>query len=207
MFLLKALRSDADFATQLINGFVAPYIENLTDRDLQFSLVSGSLALKDLQIKREALDALNLPVEVHKGLIGQLNIYIPLTTLGSEPIRFVIEDVFLLVKMKKASGDVDLAEEERKLQKVKQDQLRQLEAKEAAAKEALAAEKQGQQSMLICRKVVWQWLNISRSEQGWMDWLGVSSVAEKAAGNVQASIKNIHIRYEDDSSIPEVSGR
>ncbi|KAI5452535.1 Vacuolar protein sorting-associated protein 13, variant 2 [Naganishia albida] len=171
--------------TRLINGFVAPYIENLTDRDLQFSLVSGSLALKDLQIKREALDALNLPVEVHKGLIGQLNIYIPLTTLGSEPIRFVIEDVFLLVKMKKASGDVDLAEEERKLQKVKQDQLRQLEAKEAAAKEALAAEKQGQQ------------------KQGWMDWLGVSSVAEKAAGNVQASIKNIHIRYEDDSSIPE----
>ena len=29
-------------------------------------------------------------------------------------------------------------------------------------------------------------------------------MAEKAAGNVQASIKNIHIRYEDDTSIPEV---
>jgi hypothetical protein len=37
-----------------------------------------------------------------------------------------------------------------------------------------------------------------------MDWLGVSSVAEKATGNVQISIKNIHIRYEDDTSIPEV---
>jgi hypothetical protein len=35
---------------------------------------SGSLALKDLQIKREALDAFNLPVEVHKGLIGQFHI-------------------------------------------------------------------------------------------------------------------------------------
>jgi vacuolar protein sorting-associated protein 13A/C len=125
---------------------VAPYIENFSENDLQFSLVSGSLALKDLQIKREALDAFNLPVEVHKGLIGQFNIYVPLTTLGSEPIRVVIEDVFLLVKMKKVSGDVDLAEEERKLQKVKQDQLRQLEAKEAAAREALAAEKQGQKS-------------------------------------------------------------
>lgn len=125
----------------------------MTDSDLQFSLVSGSLALRDLQIKREALDAFNLPVEVHKGLIGQLNIYVPLTTLGSEPIRVVIEDVFLLVKMKKASGDVDLAEEERKLQKVKQDQLRQLEAKEAAAREALAAEKQGQKSTLLSARI------------------------------------------------------
>lgn len=49
-------------------------------------------------------------------------------------------------------------------------------------------------------------LSNSRPEQGWMDWLGVSSVAEKAAGNVQASIKNIHIRYEDDTSMPGVSG-
>ncbi|KAJ9118150.1 hypothetical protein QFC22_004053 [Naganishia vaughanmartiniae] len=170
--------------TRLLNGFIAPYTENLSENDLQFSLVSGSLVLNNLQIKREALDSLNLPVEVHQGLIGQLNIYVPLTTLGSEPIRLVVEDVFLLVKMKKVSGDVDPAEEEKKMQKVKQDQLRQLEAKESAAREASAAAKQGQQ------------------KQGWMDWLGVSSLTEKAVNNVQISIKNIHVRYEDDTSSP-----
>lgn len=157
---------------QLVNGFVAPYIENFSENDLQFSLVSGSLALKDLQIKREALDAFNLPVEVHKGLIGQFHIYVPLTTLGSEPIRVVIEDVFLLVKMKKVSGDVDLAEEERKLQKVKQDQLRQLEAKEAAAREALAAEKQGQKSRPLPTSIAFELILIVRSllqsKDGWI---------------------------------------
>lgn len=152
---------------------MAPYIENFSENDLQFSLVSGSLALKDLQIKREALDAFNLPVEVHKGLIGQFHIYVPLTTLGSEPIRVVIEDVFLLVKMKKVSGDVDLAEEERKLQKVKQDQLRQLEAKEAAAREALAAEKQGQKSKPVSSLVAFVLILIVRSSLQSKDgWIG-----------------------------------
>ena len=132
----------------MLNGFIAPYTENLSENDLQFSLVSGSLALNNLQIKRGALDSLNLPVEVHQGLIGQLHIYVPLTTLGSEPIRLVIQDVFLLVKMKEVSGDIDPADEEKKSQKVKQEQLRQLEAKESAAREASAAAKQGQQSRL-----------------------------------------------------------
>lgn len=56
--------------------YLQKYVQNLDEKTLRLGIFDGKLEIKDLQLKREALFELDLPIEVKKGCIGKLIDYI-----------------------------------------------------------------------------------------------------------------------------------
>lgn len=71
-------------------------IENLDSNQLNVSLLSGSLELRDLKIRQSILDEVNLPIVLQKGVIGKISVSVPWLNISSQPSIFTIDDVFLL---------------------------------------------------------------------------------------------------------------
>ena len=80
--LLKVLKTK--FGT-IFNG--------LDEEHLQVAVWSGNVVLEGLTIKKEALDAFTLPLCIKTGSIRRMNINVPWTRLGSQPIKVEIEGV------------------------------------------------------------------------------------------------------------------
>ena len=93
----------------LLNRFLGMYVKNFDPKQLNVGIWNGDVKLRNLELRREALDQLHLPVNVVEGHLGQLTMSIPWTNLRGKPVRVSIEDVFLLAAPKE---DAEYNEEE-----------------------------------------------------------------------------------------------
>lgn len=66
----------------VLNRYLQRYIEGLSSKDLAVPLFGGDIRLKNLKLKKEALDKFRLPVDVKDGYIGNLTLSIPWTNVG-----------------------------------------------------------------------------------------------------------------------------
>lgn len=71
-------------------------IENLDSNQLNVSLLSGNLELRDLKIRQSILDEVNLPIVLQKGVVGKISVSVPWLNISAQPSVFTIDDVFLL---------------------------------------------------------------------------------------------------------------
>lgn len=161
----------------LLNRFLGMYVRNFDPKQLNVGIWNGDVKLRDLELKREALDQFKLPINVVKGHLGQLTMAIPWTNLRGKPVRINIEDVFLLAAPKE-DEDYDAEEEERRAHAVKMEKLESAELLKERSTEGMSPEEQ-------------------RKNQSF-----TQSLVTAIVDNVQISIKNIHIRYEDSISDP-----
>ncbi|KAF8516153.1 hypothetical protein BU17DRAFT_51124 [Hysterangium stoloniferum] len=159
-----------------LNRICAPYIENLDSEGLNYGLTSGQLTLTHLKLRRSALDKFRLPVDVLEGHLGRLTLSIPWTALGSKPVEVLIEDIYLLVSPS-SNTKSDPEEDERRAQAVKAEKLKSSE--------------------LFQMKGQTEGTSGKFSPQGF-----VSSLVTKIVNNLQITVKNIHLRYEDNMSCP-----
>ncbi|KAG8981485.1 hypothetical protein FRB94_008774 [Tulasnella sp. JGI-2019a] len=159
-----------------LNQFIAPYVDNFDSDKLGGALYSGVVKMKDLRIKKGALDNLRLPVDVLEGQLGELTIRVPYTSLRSKPVEAIIEDLYLLV-VPVSGGHVDLEE----------DQRRALEAKLQRLANAELLQTRGATEIS----------DDTQKNQGF-----VQALFGTILNNLQITIKNIHIRYEDNVSVP-----
>jgi len=159
--------------SELLTRFLGKYIKDLNAKDLSLSIWSGSVVLKNLEIKGEALEELNLPVFVKRGILGRLELQVPWKNLGSKPVIAVVEDLYAIccaqdkVVYDKASAD----------------------AKALASKKAMLAQHE------LVRNMKKQ-----GAEQKENDGF-VSKLIDKVVDNIQVKIKRIHVRYEGESEI------
>lgn len=162
----------------LINRFLGSYIENFDSKSLNIGIWSGDVRLTNLTLKKESLDKFKLPLDVKFGHLGKLTLLIPWSNLKGKPVKVVIEDVYLLASPI-ILADYDADEDNRRAQAIKQDKLKDLEAMQSAlnSNNDLAAEKNNE--------------------------LFTESLVTKIVDNLQVTIKNIHIRYEDQSILTE----
>ena len=135
------------------------------------------MTLRNLALRREALDQLRLPVNVVEGHLGQLTLSIPLSNLRGKPTKIQIEDVFLLAAPKEDS-QYNEEEEAKRAQAVKMEKLENAELLKERNTEGMSQEEQ-------------------KKNQSFTESL-VTTVID----NLQVSIKNIHIRYEDSIADP-----
>jgi vacuolar protein sorting-associated protein 13A/C len=56
--------------------------------------------LSNLKLRRDALDKLHLPINVSEGYLGELTLVIPWSNLRSEPVKIIIDHVYLLAEPK-----------------------------------------------------------------------------------------------------------
>ncbi len=120
-----------------------------------------------------------MPIDVKEGYLGDLTLSIPWSNLKGKPVRVLVENVFLLAAPKAASADVDLDEEQEREQAAKQEKLANAEL--LGRNNALA--KSGEDA--------------NKTESF------TSSLVTKIVDNLQITVRNIHIRYEDAISNPE----
>jgi vacuolar protein sorting-associated protein 13A/C len=77
-----------------------PALHPSTPPSLRISIYKGDVVLKNLQLKPEALDGLDLPVTVRAGLLGSLTLKVPWSSLGTVPVEVKIDRLYLLASPK-----------------------------------------------------------------------------------------------------------
>ncbi|KAK5086299.1 Vacuolar protein sorting-associated protein 13 [Lithohypha guttulata] len=158
--------------SNLLNRFLGMYVKNFDPKQLNVGIWSGDVKLRNLQLRREALDQLHLPINVVEGRLGELTLSIPWSNLRGKPVRVNIEDVFLLAAPK-MDDNYDPDEEEKRAVAVKLEKLESAELLKERNSEGLSQEEQKKQQSFT------------------------SSLVTAIVDNLQVSVKNIHVRYED----------
>ena len=161
----------------LLNRFLGMYFKNFNDQQLNVGIWNGDVKLRNLELRREALDQLHLPVNVVEGYLGSLTMSIPWTNLRGKPVRVNIEDVFLLAAPKE-DAEYNEEEEVKREHSVKMEKLENAELLKQRNSEGLSQEEQ-------------------QKSQSFTE-----SLTTAVVDNLRVSIKNIHIRYEDTISAP-----
>ncbi|THH01814.1 hypothetical protein EW026_g979 [Hermanssonia centrifuga] len=143
---------------------------------VNYGIGQGQLTLRGLRLKRGALDKFRLPVDVIEGHLGRFTLSLHWMNLGNQPVEILIEDVYLLV-VPSSETSYDPEEEERRSQAAKAERLQNAEL--------LHMEGQVEQGQ------------DAPQQQGL-----ISSLIAKVINNLQVTVKNVHIRYEDKFSVP-----
>uniref|UniRef100_A0A2M4CVW7 Putative vacuolar protein n=1 Tax=Anopheles darlingi TaxID=43151 RepID=A0A2M4CVW7_ANODA len=159
----------------VLNRFVGEYVENLDKKQLKIGIWGGDVVLNNLILKQSALKELDLPVTTLYGHLGKLILKIPWKNLYSAPVEAIIEKLYVL-----AVPNTDIRFNEEK------EQRNSFEEKKS---ELLRIE--------LARK--------NEKEQDKENQVPDRSFAEKLTAqivnNVQIKISDIHIRYEDATTI------
>lgn len=59
----------ASLATKILSRYLGDYVEGLDSKNLEISLLSGSVELRNLKLKTSSLEKLDLPVTVKEGAV------------------------------------------------------------------------------------------------------------------------------------------
>lgn len=65
-------------AAHYLNLYLGTYVSGIDENSLRVSVWSGNVELRNLILKPEALNALNLPITVKSGLLGRLTLKVGL---------------------------------------------------------------------------------------------------------------------------------
>lgn len=163
----------------LLNRFLGSYIEDFDPKQLNIGIWSGDVKLKNLRLKKDSLDKFDLPVDVKFGHLGELTLQIPWSNLKSKPVKVIIEDVYLLASPI-IIDNIDPDEDRARELKQKKEKLNDLEAIDKATL-----------------------LNQSITQDASTNETFTENLITKIIDNLQVTIRNIHIRYEDDSVLTE----
>jgi vacuolar protein sorting-associated protein 13A/C len=161
----------------LLNRFLGMYIRNFDPGQLKVGIWSGDVKLRDLELRKEALDQLKLPINVVEGHLGALTLSIPWSNLRGQPVKVFIEDVYVLAAPKE-DAEYDEEEEERRRVAVKLEKIDSAELLKERNEEGLSQEEQ-------------------KKSQSFTE-----SLVSTIVNNLQITVKNIHVRYEDSISTP-----
>jgi len=161
----------------LLNRFLGLYVRNFDPKQLNIGIWSGDVTLRDLELRREALDQFHLPLNVVEGHISTLVLKIPWSNLRGQPVRITVEDVFLLAAPKE-NQRFDAEEEDKRAHAVKMEKLDSAELLKERNTEGMSQEEQQKQQSFT------------------------AALTTTIIDNVQIQVKNVHIRYEDDLSDP-----
>jgi len=152
------------------------YVEDLTKDNLKLAVWSGTIELFNLKLKSTALDKLNLPVKILRGSLKKLQLQIPWTNLESKPVSVIMDGMYL------ETGPVDLSE------------ISTADAKRLVHKSRLKKmEKAEKAIMAIIHKKAYK-----RKKKASY----IKQLTAKIIDNLEIAITNLHIRYEDQDSIP-----
>lgn len=154
------------------------YVEGLSRENLKVAVWSGTIDLKNLKLKGTALDKLNLPIKVERGYLKKLHLKIPWASLESKPVVVELDGVYM------QAGPVDLtnlsAEDSQRM--IAMSTKKKLEEAERAIM-SMVQKKEDLQS--TAKKATY-----------------VQQLTAKIIDNLEVNITNLHIRYEDSTSIP-----
>ncbi|PIC46698.1 hypothetical protein B9Z55_006302 [Caenorhabditis nigoni] len=163
----------------VLNNYIGEYLEDLNTDQLSVALLSGQVELENVPLKKTALRKLDLPLEVKSGLLGKLTLSVPITHLRSEPWTLKLSDVLIIVGPLSVEKRYDVEAVEQVEQQRKEQMLEELELRHKTALFDLCG------------------IPIPESQDSWWG----ASLISTVLNNIQLILNNVHIRYEDNSTI------
>ena len=82
---------------EVLQKSLGAYVIGIDSKALDLDLSRGDVRLKNLELRTEALDSLQLPVQVLGAKLGELHVKVPWNNLGSEPVVVHLDKLFLLL--------------------------------------------------------------------------------------------------------------
>ena len=161
-------------ASYFLTKYLGWLVKGLDADKLNISIWGGDVVLHDLELQEEALDFLELPVQVKRGYLKTLRLNIPWSSIGSSPSIVELDGLYCVAY---PSDQFEYNEEEEKARQ-SADRSAQLEALNAAEKKDAAAGGGG-------------------GGGGYF-----AGMITKIVQNLKLVISNVHIRLEDKSSDP-----
>lgn len=154
------------------------YVEGLSKENLKVAVWNGTIDLYNLKLKATALDKLNLPIKVERGYLKKLHLKIPWASLESKPVIAELDGIYL------QAGPIDLSklspeESQRMITASKQSKF------EEAEREILRVIQKKEDLQATAKKATY-----------------VQQLTAKIIDNLEVTLTNLHIRYEDSTSIP-----
>jgi hypothetical protein len=157
------------------------YIDGLDRGNLKMSVMSGTIEQRNLKLKREALDALDLPIAVSAGFLNRFYVKVPWSSLATESVEVEIEGLYLLAAPNRglngAGGEGGDAEESAA------ERARRLSLMQVAVARRLA------------KLTEHEALRQAMADEG--DSTFAQRMGKRILANLQVTIKNVHVRFED----------
>eukprot|EP00298_Acanthocystis_sp_HF-20_P025493 c37521_g1_i1.p1 GENE.c37521_g1_i1~~c37521_g1_i1.p1 ORF type:complete len:184 (+),score=55.15 c37521_g1_i1:43-552(+) len=150
------------------------YFENLNRENLKVAMFKGHVVLENLEIRRDALAALGIPVIMVKGVIGELRIVIPFHQLRSQAVAVNVDKMFIHLSRVERYNETEFR---------------------AGARHAKDEAAQAQLQQLVTARVLSE-----EEKKGTFTTRLIHTVLE----NIRITCTNIHIRYEDAYTDPMV---
>ena len=158
------------------------YVEEIDRSSLKVAVWAGNVTLSNLRLRSEACYALGLPLHVKMGGIRSVNVTIPWSKLGSEPVTIKIDGVYL-VAGPLAESNWDAASQREWAWARKSARLMRLsQAAEMSSLQAASGNASDPDEAATAR---------TRAGRD------TASLLAKVLNNLQVSVTNIHLRYED----------
>ena len=83
-------------AVSVLSRYLGDYVDGIDSQHIDISLSSGDATLEHLELKKEALDALDLPILVRAGYLAKVKITIPWKSIKSQPASIEIDGLYVL---------------------------------------------------------------------------------------------------------------
>ncbi|CAA16910.2 intermembrane lipid transfer protein, chorein family Vps1302 [Schizosaccharomyces pombe] len=151
-----------------LNRLLGEYIENFDATQLKVAVWNGDVTLRNLQLKRSAFRKLELPISVQYGLVEELTLKIPWSSLKNKPVEIYIVGIRALASMEenvKSQSEVDPHQ-------VLESKRRQMQ--------------------------LWEASQIGKAETAYdpKTQTFTESLITRMIDNIQINIRDIHIRFE-----------
>ncbi|XP_076824042.1 intermembrane lipid transfer protein VPS13D-like isoform X2 [Clavelina lepadiformis] len=168
------------FGSQFLNRYIGKYFENFNKENLSIGILQGAVELEGLHLRKDALKEFDLPgIEVTWGYVGKISIRIPSYKSYSEPWVVEINKLYLIASPSKNHHNKD--DDNTQKERLKERKLRQL----AELEERWRASQGTSKSIY----------SIGLSY--------FSSIATNIFEKLQVRVFDVHVRYEDDTTLPE----
>ncbi|KAL3663675.1 hypothetical protein V7S43_011090 [Phytophthora oleae] len=168
--------------SSILEAQLGKYVDGLRSDSLVVGLWSGELELRDLALKPHALAELQLPVSVTSGSVSRVLVRVPWNQLGSASVTITLEGVSALVvpNTERPSSAELLQAKKNNLER--RELLRQHQRFAARVAPGQDQEKQK-----------------NAEDEGTF----VSRLTTRIVANLQVSLQDVHLRYEDFVANPE----
>lgn len=158
----------------ILDDILGNYVDGLTTENLKIGVWSGKIEFNNLDLKRNALDGLHLPISISHGTLSHLKVKIPWTHLETKPVKVTIDGVYL------QAGPLDVS-------KLNPNDIK---ASVLLNKHNKLVEAE---NLLVSSDAEGKRVANSKSSSSYIQQLTM-----KIISNIEITLTNIHIRYEDN---------
>ena len=185
--------------TSVLQRRLGQFIEIEDGRKTKLNIWGGSISLRSVRLRPDALYTLGLPLSVRSGLVEELSVEIPWRRLGKDPVIIKVSGVSIVCGALDEDDHFDDATLRAWAWRRKQLELQELLARdglEDAALDEPEAEASGTSPRTRARHSGGK---RRRQRTGLLGFLfSTKKLASKVLDHLKVELDRLHIRYEDD---------